>query len=350
MFHRCLFCHKPIPGNRVLAHFPTGTRVAFDPIRGRLWAICGSCSRWNLVPIEDREAALYELERLARDDAHLVVQTQNISLMQSGPLSLVRVGKAGLAEQSWWRYGRELRRRRRAFDSTRSQFTAYAFGAAAYLWESVGMADLDLAITWDDTPIADIRRWRRFGWAAWQGRVRCAHCGSVLRALRFDVSWWLYPRFEDDGTVSVAVPCPRCDPWTPEKVWTLEGLQAGNVLRRVLAYQHINGASERVVKDTAHAIEHAGSALDFGREIQHDGVSLFRLDPVRSIALEIAVNESVERKMLALEARALEFFWKREEELACIIDEELTPRRVLQRHLSRLPITVLPARRQRASL
>ena len=104
------------------------------------------------------------------------------------------------------------------------------------------------------------------------------------------------------------------------------------------------------MRDAAHAIEHAGSPLDFGREIQRDGASLFRLDPVRSIALEIAVNESVERKMLGLHARALEFYWKREEELACIIDEELTPKRVLERHLSRLPITVLPRRRHSGSL
>ena len=62
-----------------------------------------------------------------------------------------------------------------------------------------------------------------------------------------------------------------------------------------------------------------------------------------SIALEIAVNDSVERRMMELELQAIEFMWKREEELARIIDELLTPDDVRERHFRRLPVTVLPA-------
>ena len=61
-----------------------------------------------------------------------------------------------------------------------------------------------------------------------------------------------------------------------------------------------------------------------------------------TIGLEIALNESVEKRMLDLEIRALEFLWKKEEELALIIDQELTPRRMLEAHLRRLPIKVQP--------
>ncbi len=344
MFSRCLFCHRPFRANGELPRFPTGRRVAYDPVKGRLWAICESCNRWNLCPVEEREGVLYGLERLARDRGRVLGRTENVSLMTAGDVVLVRVGQAGLAEQAWWRYGRELSRRQRAFESPTSQATAYAFGAMAWLWESVGLSDLDMSITWDDTPIADILRWRRFGWAAWQGRVRCPHCNSVLRALRFDVSWWLYPVFTEDGSISVAVPCPRCDPWTPEKVYRLEGPSAGNVLRRVLAYQHITGASESAVKEAAKAIEEAGSTWEFGREVATSGTSLYRLDPVRSIALEIAVNESVEKEMLQLELQALEFLWKQEEQLARIMDEELTPRAIWERHVRRLPVTVLSRR------
>ena len=45
---------------------------------------------------------------------------------------------------------------------------------------------------------------------------------------------------------------------------------------------------------------------------------------------------------LDLEVRALEFLWKKEEELARIIDNELTPRRMLEAHLRRLPIKLRP--------
>ena len=61
-----------------------------------------------------------------------------------------------------------------------------------------------------------------------------------------------------------------------------------------------------------------------------------------TIGLEIALNESVEKRMLDLEVRALEFLWKQEEELARIIDQELTPRRLLQAHLRHLPIKLQP--------
>jgi hypothetical protein len=60
-----------------------------------------------------------------------------------------------------------------------------------------------------------------------------------------------------------------------------------------------------------------------------------------SIALKIALNESAERRIMGLELEAIEFTWKHEEELARIIDEELTPDDVRERHLRRLPVTVV---------
>ena len=336
MFTRCLFCHKPFPQNGQLAHMPRGRRIAYDPVEGRLWAICEGCHRWNLWPMEDREAALYELERMARDHAHLVSHTANISLLQAGPLTLVRV------EQSWWRYGRELRKRRASYHSVRSKVTAATFGAVAYVGDLLGVTDWDVPIDWEDTPVADILRWRRFGWAAWHGRETCPYCNSTLRALRYELSWWVYPIMAPDGRLGVGVPCQRCDPWTPDKVYELHGDVAENVLRRVLAYQNISGASERRITDAAHAIEEAGSAGGFAAAATTDRHSLWKLGSTATVALEIALNESVEKRLLDLETRALEFMWRKEEELARIIDRELTPRRLLDAHLRHLPIRLRP--------
>ena len=66
------------------------------------------------------------------------------------------------------------------------------------------------------------------------------------------------------------------------------------------------------------------------------------MDATGTIGLEIALNESVEKRLLDLEASALEFLWKREDELARIIDQELTPRRLLEAHLRHLPIKLRP--------
>jgi hypothetical protein len=338
MFTRCLFCHRPFGENGQLAHMPRGHRIAYDPVKGRLWTVCDGCHRWNLYPIEDRDAALYELERIARDHGRPLGHTANVALLQAGRLSLVRVGEAGRVEQAWWRYGRELRRRRAAFESRRSRVAAYTFGAMAYVGELVGLTDVDFAVDWEDTPVADILRWRRFGWAAWHGRQTCPYCHSTLRALRYDLGWWAYPLRGDGGRLGVGIPCQRCDPWTPEKVYELHGDVAENVLRRLLAYQNIGGASERRISDAAEAIEHAGSAGEFTRDLTGSRRSLWKLGPTHTIGLEIALNETVEKRLLDLEVRALEFLWKREEELARIIDEELTPRRLLEAHLRRLPI------------
>lgn len=342
MLSRCLFCHKPFPENGTLAHMPRGRRIAYDPSRGRLWAVCGSCHRWTLAPIEERDAALYELERLARDHAKPLGHTANITLMVAGPMTLIRVGAAGLAEQAWWRYGRELRKRRASFQSRRSKVAAYTFGAMQYLGELVGVSDGDVSIDWEDMPVADVLRWRRFGWAAWHGRETCPYCHSTLRALRYDLGWWVYPLRGPDGRLGVGVPCQRCDPWTPDKVYELHGDVAENVLRRLLAYQNIGGASERRIVEAARAIEEAGSAGEFTLDVTARNQSLWKMGSTGTIGLEIALNESVEKRLLDLEVRALEFLWKQEEELARIIDQELTPRRLLEAHLRRLPIKLRP--------
>ena len=207
----------------------------------------------------------------------------------------------------------------------------------------MGLGDDDLSIGWDDTPAADILRWRSFGWAAWHGSVDCPYCNSSLKSLRYDLSWWVCPRIEPEtGQTVVEVPCPRCDPWTPKKVYEIGGPEARNVLRRVLAYQHITGATEGTIKDASHVIESVGSCEAFEALVTKERRSLWGMGKTQSIALEIAVNNSVERRMMELELQAIEFMWKREEELAHIIDEQLTPDDVRERHFRRLPVTVLP--------
>ena len=88
-----------------------------------------------------------------------------------------------------------------------------------------------------------------------------------------------------------------------------------NVLRRILTYQDIGGASERRITDAAKAIEHAAPAGEFTRI--HNRVTdgpCGRWGEAGTIGLKIALNELVERRTLNLEVRVLEFFWKKKEE------------------------------------
>lgn len=332
MFSRCLCCHKPFRQGRILPDVRHGDRIAYDPRRGRLWSVCDACARWNLVPAEDRGALAERLERIAKDQGTVLAATANISLIGLPRGELIRVGAAALAEKAWWRFGRKLRDRRQDFESPGRRLAGYAFGAVAAITDGMGIAGLSPLSGRGDSPLSQILRHRHFGWAAWHGERTCRHCGSVLRALRYDLSWWTYllpasgardDSYTSDG-LRLGIPCPRCDPWTPEKVFLLYGEEAEGVLRRVLAYQHVAGAGERTIRGAVRAIEAAGSPALFRKDAADQRVTLWRLGRERSVALEIAVAEAADDKLASLEASALEFVWHREETLAQIIDDELT--------------------------
>ena len=143
-----------------------GRRVAYDPGRGRLWVICSTCKRWSLTPMEDRWEALEELEKLTTDKARLLSQTDNIALLREGPLEVVRVGKAQLTEEAWWRYGRELAARRQNYKKLSLAGTAGAVVLGG--WATGGRTLLGMWFIMGHAPdsITDAARWLRFGGSA----------------------------------------------------------------------------------------------------------------------------------------------------------------------------------------
>jgi hypothetical protein len=324
MIRRCIFCDTPFADSETFDGFACGRRVAWDPHRSRLWAICDRCHRWTLAPIEERLEVIERLEKEARDEGRLLASTANVALLTTTSHALVRVGHVSLAEEAWWRYGRELRKRRRQFERRDNRIGAYTMAALATVSEALGLTDSGIKIAWDGNPLIDVLRWRRFPWAAWYGRVRCEHCRSVLLAIRFDLSWWLQPHVSADNQVAVGVPCDRCDPWTPDKVYHIQGDDAIHVLRRVLAYQQIDGASDRTLRDAAATIREAGSATGLVRQLADGRASLWRIGPMQRLALEIAINDTAERRALTGELRYLERVWNAEDEIASIADEELS--------------------------
>lgn len=332
MFTRCLVCATPFEANEQLEHVPNGRRLAYDPGRGRLWAICASCRRWSLMPIEDRWEALEELEKLTTDRARLLSQTDNIALLRSGPLEIVRVGRAQLTEEAWWRYGRELTARKRRWDKLGVAGTIVAGAAVAGGWAAGGVSMLGtwLVMSHGGETLQDAARWLRFGSAAWRGEQRCSNCGHLFRTLPFRDrnSLGLFPG-TGPGDIEVVARCPRCGLYRDAGLH-LGGDEAARTVRRVLAYHHFAGASERRVKTATRLIQEAGSTQDLARIVVKDGKRLGDLGRTGGIALEIAANESNEQHLLELELAELEARWRREEELAAIIDGELTPLPMLE--------------------
>jgi hypothetical protein len=332
VYTRCLVCAQPFEANEQLAHMPHGTRLAFDPVRGRLWAVCRTCRRWSLTPIEDRWEALEELEKLTTDKARLLSQTDNIALLRSGPLEIVRVGRAQLSEEAWWRYGKELTSRRQKWN-TLGMAGSVAAGAVMFGgWATGGMTFFAawLLMGHGKETVRDSARWLRFGSSAWHGRERCGGCGHEIRSIAYAdrSALGLFQGPEGHG-MDVVARCPRCGAYK-EGGLRLSGHDAERTLRKVFAYHHFAGASERRVVSAAKLIQEAGSPQDLTRIIVRDGRRLGDIQRTGGIALEIAVNEASEQHLLELELAELEAHWKREEELAEIVDGELTPLPMLE--------------------
>jgi hypothetical protein len=321
LYSRCLFCRGAFPPNALFGRVPPGDRLAYDPARARIWSICARCRRWSLTPLAERWDAVETLERTVRGRAALLASTPNIALYAWQDLTLIRIGAAPPVERASWRYGREMLERAAAYRSRGTRIAAAAAGAVARLGESLGMVRLDRH--WGPTGAADILRWSRFGSVAWDGRTPCRFCSSVLHTLHFDASWWLHPRFEDDQLV-VGVPCTRCDPWSPANVFDVRGEDARLVLRRVLAYQHVAGAGDGDVRAAMRLIHQAGTPERLVTQLATGRSSLWRMGRLHTIAMEIALTHLAERQQLLLQLHHVEREWRAEEEIARIVDDELS--------------------------
>jgi len=129
--------------------------------------------------------------------------------------------------------------------------------------------------------------------------------------------------------LSVTQRCPVCGDLS-EGGLHLEGKEGEHVSRRLLAYHHHTGASEKRVRSATRLIEEAGSPEDLTRIVIKEGRRLGDLQRTGAIALEIAANDTLEQRLLELELAEVEAHWKEEEELASIIDGELTPLPLLE--------------------
>ncbi|MGH7460248.1 MAG: hypothetical protein ACREMA_04380 [Longimicrobiales bacterium] len=310
MLTRCIFCHRPFPANQQIRHLPAGERIAFDPQRGRLWCICGSCQGWTLMPIEQRWEALEELERVVKDRARLLLQGENIALYRMDRLELIRIGRAGLPEQAWWRYGDELARRHDR--SRRIKRRGKIIDALA------AMAIVGVPI-WSN---ANAERWvnsarhKSMGNLAWNGSERCASCNREIRKLPFA----LRSEVQVLGaleSVSLRIPCSCGNAGT-----LIGGLPACHTLRRLLAYHNYSGASQPDITHAATLVENPARRDPLGALLGPDR-TIVGLDHVRALTLEIACNHAVEREWLQLEANELEARWREEEAIADIADGEL---------------------------
>ena len=337
MFSTCLFCHSRLGRNEAVEHFPVGSRLAFDSARGRLWAVCPECRRWNLSPLDDRWEAIEECERLFRS-TRARVSTENIGLapLVNG-VDLIRVGKPLRPEFAAWRYGSQLqwRRRRAGFAVgvagaagmaamvvaappllAAAPLLAPAFiglGVSAPLWVVPGMIAMDLKDQWQWERVA-VRVPTPDG-PPLTVRVRHLWESAYYTARKTEE---LTLRLSHDGGVT-----------------RLEGNQALTAGSRLLARANWLGGASRIVQRAVSQIDEVGNADGFlrktasrfsrfqGKRIMasYRRIGAMSLLPVERLALEMAVHEESERRALEGELSRLAEEWKDAEEIAAIADD-----------------------------
>lgn len=325
MYSNCIFCTADLGRNESIEEFPIGRSVAFDAWKGRLWAVCPRCSRWNLAPILERWEAVESAETCFRESS-LRVQSENVglSVLPDGT-RLVRVGDALPGELAAWRYGRELRRRRRGFlvQTGIGVALSLATGVPGPFPGQVERKDVVYRLIGQSSPtVKDL----------------------VLRRRELDPVTF---RFDPDhGHWQMRL--SRSWKWFRSvPVLELEGTSAETVLDRMLVSVNRVGASKKGLGEALRLLDERGSVEEFVRRLGRDQVrqafapvlelrerlktgmwrgrwrypeGASRAGAPEMLALEMVLQDQSERRALAGDLQRLEGRWHEAEEIAQIAD------------------------------
>lgn len=313
MYSNCLFCHGDLGRNESIEHCQAGRRLAFDASLGRLWVVCSRCQRWNLTPFDERYDAIDECERAFRA-SRLRLSTDNVGLarLRDGT-DLVRVGEALRPEMAAWRFGAQLARRRRNY----TVLVGGGIVAAVGLTVGVKLA-------------GGVMIGGNWGWqlmrAAYERGTRIRLPDPASRtpvAMESRHARKAQLRAAGDDSLKLVVPA------VGNRVVTYSGDQLRSVAPKVLARVNQSGRSKRDEQAAVLLLESVsedkypdlftGVAARLGNLPGESG-TLKNLPAATALALEMALQEDVERVALAGELLELEAAWREAEELANIAD------------------------------
>jgi hypothetical protein len=324
LYSTCIFCHAGLGRNEAIEHFPVGRRLAFDAAKGRLWAVCASCERWNLSPLEERWEAIEECEKLFRE-TKLRVSTDNIGLahLKEGA-TLVRVGNPQRPEMAAWRYGDQFNRRRKKHFVWVAAGTAAAVGlvVAGPVMGLIGGTSVNLI----NVPNLILSQ-RTVAQVPLNGTMlRLTKKMLMKLSLRADVEHGFALSFPHKPTSRAA-----SFRMAGEGEVELHGDEALRAARHLLPA--LNGAGGRT-RDIAQAVDVLETASDpsalFRRyvsaaRVRTDRGNVWALSTPIRLALEMSLHEDDERRALEGELAELEDRWREAEEVATISDDMFLP-------------------------
>jgi hypothetical protein len=354
MYSTCLFCHGSLGRNESIEPFAVGRRLAFDAKKGRLWVVCPSCTRWNLTPMEERWEAIEECERRFRH-THVRVSTAEVGMarLRDG-LELVRIGEPLRPEFASWRYGEQIRRRRRRSTITGGiGIAAVAVGlpAAAPVLAATGAAGSFLTLMVGAGALTAYLGNTFFTppWALMYENIKndllservATQIPVGRRVLTVRFKHLRDAQFEGRGEGEL--PGLRVAHDFGEQ--SFEGEQALRTAGKLLTRANWRGGTPREVDAAVQRIDRAGDAARLltstamlaerlrGRRLMAGwrDVEMLNVSYGERLALEMAVHEESERRAFEGELRSLETAWREAEEIAAIADGLLTPQSVKTR-------------------
>jgi hypothetical protein len=350
MYATCIHCQAGLGRNDLLETLPIGRRIAFDEAAGRLWVVCASCSRWNLVPFDSRFEAIEASERLFRE-TRLRMSTGQIGLAKTREgTELVRIGMPMQPEMAAWRYAGSLAKRRLRFALTTAPVTIGLAAAAKFLpvvgqmfgpsWLALMSASLLSG--------ALVRRANRRTIAS--VAVKEAHVKlsrDVVSCIRIDATdpvalRVLLPTIpayrvlanpfgqligETEGQVMVGrVAAEDDDDVDRLQTYLTAESDLSHLFRVIMPIVNEAGAPASVIADATAILSRYDPDpryILFGKRknwSKAKRVTLSAASEPRRLALEMLVHEESERRWLAGELMALEAEWVRAEKIAAIAD------------------------------
>jgi hypothetical protein len=339
MYSTCIFCHSPLGANQAVEEFPVGRRLAFDAARGRLWAVCRACGRWNLSPLEERWEAVEACERAFRG-TRVRVSTENVGLARLAEgTELVRVGRPLRPEFAAWRYGDQFgARARRAW-----MRGIAAGGAGAAVVGTALVAGPAVILALPVLAVAAAAVGRRSPsealLASTSGAQRALldnHGEPVLRPREMITGARLRPEPRDGAPWWVEMKTGWWDHENEavllERKQALVGDPALRAVSVLLARANAGGGSRREVQGAVRRIEHAGDAQRYfaaaegeARKLGWGYQEVWNMPHEIRLALEMAAHEDAERRALDGELAELERQWRAAEEIAAIADSLAVP-------------------------
>ncbi|NIR46794.1 MAG: hypothetical protein GWN99_20500 [Gemmatimonadetes bacterium] len=330
MYQTCIYCNRKLGSNEIVENFPVGRRLAFDAEKGRLWAVCEGCRRWNLSPLEERWEAIDECERQYRDGKRRI-STDNIGLtrLREG-LELVRIGRPLRPEFAAWRYGKQFIRRRL------SRVIRAAGQTIGYLLIGVtGIPIIMFFLTDENSKVI--------------ARVKDER-GRRLVIARRDLKELELVQGVGEGDWALRVPYRpgerfgrfgRVRARGQRVIALLEGSLAIRALGHILPRINSFGGTTAEVKNAVQLIEQTGSSegLLAAAPALVPQTRFTLMDKDTRLALEMAAHEESERRAMEGELAALEAAWREAEEIAAIADRLLAPASVdswIERHKNEL--------------